>query len=290
LAILAATLAIVGAIGHETARAQNSGGPQGPEQGVIRRQDWFIPAQDGTTMMRSTVYRPPGAGPFPLAVVNHGSTQNELRRAEFRVPRFTAVSRWLVGRGYAVAVPQRPGHGATGGPYLEQQGRCANVDYAKAGYGAAASIAAAIEYMTRQPFVRPNGVLVVGQSAGGWGALALAARNPPNVAAVIAFAPGRGGRVDNVPNRNCAPDRLVAAARAFGAKAKVPTLWLYAENDSYFGPDLSRRLVEAYRSAGGRADYRLFPPIGDDGHRMIDLPQAVPVWGPVTAKFLDALR
>jgi dienelactone hydrolase len=289
-AIFVAVAALALASGCESARAQVSAGPQGPEQGVIRRQPWLIPAQDGVTLMRTTVFRPPGAGPFPLAVVNHGSTQNELRRAAFRVPQFTAISRWLVARGYVVAVPQRPGHGETGGPYFEDQGTCANADYGKAGYGAAASIAAAIRFMTGQPFVRLPGVVVVGQSAGGWGALAFASQKPPQVAAVVAFAPGRGGRVNDVPGRNCAPDRLVAVARAFGATARLPTLWLYAENDSYFGPALSKRLVEAFRSAGGHAEYHLFPPIGDDGHQMIANPDAVAIWGPVVAKFLSGVK
>ena len=37
-------------------------------------------------------------------------------------------------------------------------------------------------------------VVVIGHSAGAWGALALAGEDPKNVAAIIAFAPGRGGR------------------------------------------------------------------------------------------------
>lgn len=62
------------AIGIELTRTQNSIGPQGPEEGVIRRQTWLIPAQDRTTKMWTTMFRPPGAGPFPLAVINHGTT------------------------------------------------------------------------------------------------------------------------------------------------------------------------------------------------------------------------
>ncbi|HMB75630.1 MAG TPA: hypothetical protein VKN76_04485, partial [Kiloniellaceae bacterium] len=57
------------------------------------------------------------------------------------------------------------------------------------------------------------------------------------------------GRLDN----NCSPERLVAAAAGFGRTARVPTLWLYAENDSYFPPDLSRRMATAYTAAGGKA-------------------------------------
>src|SRR5262245_20463070 len=142
--------------GIESARAQASIGPQGPEEGVIRRQSWFIPAQDRITLMRTTLFRPQGAGPFPLAVIAHGSTQNEIRRAEFRAPQYPALTEWLVARGYAVAVPQRPGHGETGGPYYEAQGGCADANFAKAGQGTASSIAAAIDYLSSQSFVKKS--------------------------------------------------------------------------------------------------------------------------------------
>jgi dienelactone hydrolase len=277
------------AFGGESLRAQNSIGPQGPEEGVIRRQTWLIPAQDRSTLMWTTVFRPPGAGPFPLAVINHGSTQNELQRAAYRSPEYSALTGWLVAHGYAVAVPQRPGHGKTGGTYYEDQGGCANADFRKAGLNTAATIAAAIDYLTHQPFIRKSGVLVVGQSAGGWGALALASQNYPPVKAVIAFAPGRGGRVNGEPGRNCAPDRLVAAARQFGEKAHVPTLWIYAENDEYFGPDLSKRLAEGFRMAGGRSEYHLLPPIGTNGHDLIHNRDAQPLWAPLLEKFLKAV-
>ena len=63
-----------------------------------------------------------------------------------RAPEYTALTEWLVAHGYAVAVPQRPGHGKTGGTYYEDQGGCANADYRKAGINTAAAIAAAIDY------------------------------------------------------------------------------------------------------------------------------------------------
>jgi dienelactone hydrolase len=276
------------AIGCQSARAQKSTGPQGPEEGVIRRQAWLIPAQDRSTLMWTNLFRPPGAGPFPLAVINHGSTGNELQRAGFRQPDYAALTEWLVAHGYAVAVPQRPGHGKTGGPYYEDQGGCANADFRKAGLNTAASIAAAIDFMTHQPFVRKTGVLVIGQSAGGWGALALASRNYPPVKAVVGFAPGRGGRADGEAGHNCAPDRLVAAARQFGEKTRIPSLWIYAENDSYFPPELSKRLAAAYRMAGGRAEYHLLPSVGAEGHELIHAREGVALWGPILERFLKA--
>jgi dienelactone hydrolase len=240
--------------------------------------------------MRTVILRPQGPGPFPLMVMNHGSTQSAERRMAMALPDYGALARWFVRRGYAVALPQRPGHGATGGRYLEDQNGCDDADFLTAGHGAAESIAAAITYLTAQPFVRRGSVVVVGQSAGAWGALALASRNPAGVKAVIAFAAGRGGRSYDRAGVNCVPDRLVAAARDYGSTARLPTLWLYTENDSYFPPHLSRRLIEAFRSGGGKADYHLLPAYGTDGHFLVEQEAGEPLWSPVVEAFLRRLK
>jgi dienelactone hydrolase len=269
------------------ATAENVAGPQGAEEGPQRRQAWLLPLPDQTMLMRATVLRPPGAGPFPLAVINHGSTQNSQRRANMRMPEYRVAAEWFLARGYAVALPQRLGHGETGGPYLEDQGRCDSVDYRKAGLATAAAIGAAIDHLKTQLFVAKSGTVVIGQSAGGWGALALASRNPP-ISAVINFAGGRGGRVDGRASNNCAPHRLIATSGDFGRSARISTLWLYAENDTHFAPKLSKLMYQAFRMAGGRGDYHLLPAVGQDGHRMIKSAEARVLWGPIVERFLAA--
>jgi hypothetical protein len=54
----------------------------------------------------------------------------------------------------------------------------------------------------------------------------------------------------------------------FGSRTTVPTLWLYAENDSLFPPALAKSMHEAYVRAGGRAELRVFPPVLGDGHAL----------------------
>ena len=93
-------------------------------------------------------------------------------------PEYRALAAFLVARGFAVLVPERPGHGATGGKYLEDQGGCDEADYARSGRATADEIRAALDFMRRQSFIRPDGVVIVGHSAGGWGALALAGEDP----------------------------------------------------------------------------------------------------------------
>jgi dienelactone hydrolase len=121
-------------------------------------------------------------------------------------------------------------------------------------------------FIRSQPFVRKDAAVIVGHSAGGWGALALARHNPKDISAIVAFAPGRGGHANDRLGEVCAPDKLIEAARSFGAGAKVPVTWLVAQNDSYFPPDFSRRMADAFRAGGDKVDFRVLPPFGSEGH------------------------
>jgi homoserine acetyltransferase len=79
---------------------------------------------------------------------------------------------------------------------------------------------------------------------------------------------------------------LVDAVAEFGRTARVPMLWIYTRNDSYFGPELSKRMAEAFRAAGGNVEYRLLSDFGGDGHFLIDSADAVRLWAPIVSKFL----
>src|SRR5438445_10860768 len=204
--------ALMAALGVKAAAAQPAFGAQGAEGEPHRLQQWLVPSPGPVTAAHAVLFRPPGEGPFPLAVIAHASVQNVLRRAQMPQPEYRALAAWLVARGFAVLVPERPGHGATGGKYLEDQGGCDEADYSRSGYATADSIKAALGYLREQPFVRQDGTVIVGHSAGAWGALALAGENPQGVAAIIAFAPGRGGHANDLPNQVCAPHTLIQSA------------------------------------------------------------------------------
>jgi dienelactone hydrolase len=258
--------AVLATLGVQAAAAQQNLGAQGIESAPNRLQQWLVPSPDAGNPAHAVLFRPPGAGPFPLAVIAHATTQNVLRRAQMPQPEYRALAGFLVARGFAVLVPERPGHGATGGKYLEDQGGCDEADYAKSGRATADAIAAAIGFVRKQPFIRSEGMVVIGHSAGAWGALALAGENPGDVTAIIAFAPGRGGHANDFANQVCAPHSLMSAAAEFGKAARVPVTWLVAANDSYFSPALSRQLAEAFRNAGGKVDFHVLAAYGSEGH------------------------
>lgn len=282
-----------GQAGVEESRMFGPFGPQGPR---LREQLWLLPSADADYPLRATVFRPadePSAAGVtvrrPLVVINHGTS--EATRLAVSLPVYYWMSRWFVERGYVVVVPQRRGHGATGGPMAESIGTCANPDHYRSGLAAAEDIQSAVSFMSQQSFVAPGEAIVVGISSGGWASLALAARNPESVRAVINIAGGRGGRpygqrVESV----CGEKRLITAARDYGRTARLPTLWLYAANDSYFRPKLARSLAAAWRDGGGNAALHVFPPYGEDGHSLADDRAGWEVWGETVEAFLSGLR
>jgi dienelactone hydrolase len=241
-------------------------GPQGGEGEPNREQQWLVPTPVADRPAHAVLFRPAGEGPFRLALIAHATTQNVLRRAQMPQPEYRALAAHLVARGFAVLVPERLGHGATGGDYPEDQGGCDEADYAKSGRATADQIIKALDYVRGQPFIRKDGAIVVGHSAGGWGALALASEDPKTIAAIVVFAPGRGGHANDFENRICAPHSLLTAATAFGKDARVPVTWLVAANDTYFSPDVSKKLADAFRAGGGKADFRALPAFGSEGH------------------------
>jgi len=263
------------------AEAQPRFGAQGPEGTPNRRQQWLVPSPDPDIAARALLFRPPGEGPFPLALIAHASTQNVLRRAQMPQPEYAALAAWLVARGFAVLVPERPGHGGTGGKYLEDQGGCDDANYSRAGYATADSIKAALGFLRAESFMRPDGAVVIGHSAGGWGALALASEDPKQIASIIVFAPGRGGHANDAPGQVCAPQTLIASAAEFGEDARVPVAWLVAANDSYFPPDLSKQMADAFRKGGDKVDFRVLPAFLSEGHWLAETDGAEAIYGPV---------
>jgi dienelactone hydrolase len=273
-----------------SAAAGAQSGPVGAPEGRWRAQLHYVPfGAAGVPLLSTRVCRPPGEARAPLVVINHGQPPDPAQYTHVLTPACDAVAEWFIQRGYVVARPLRRGYGATGGTFAEAIAPCNAADFVGGGLASAADIDAVVRYMRTQPYVARDHLVVVGQSAGGWAALAYASRYPDGLSAVLNFAGGRGGHRDNVANLNCSPDRLVAAAGTFGRTTRVPTLWVYSRNDSYFAPELAERMNAAFTAAGGRAVFVQPPPFARDGHTLFT-PAGIAIWGPIAGSFLDGVR
>jgi dienelactone hydrolase len=262
----------------------------------IQEESWALPLP---LPMFGYVVRPVGGGPFPLVIMNHGVALGVTERSFFPPVEFREAAKWFARRGSLVVAPVGSGYGASAidipergiyGPFFSKVGKCSDPNFRDPGLAIAQVDLWIIDYMAAEKRIVPKDVIVVGQSAGGWGSIALSSLNPPQVRAIITFAAGRGGHVDGKPNNNCAPDRLVEAAGEFGRTSRIPMLWIYIENDTFFGPALSKRMHDAFTAAGGKAEYHLLPPYGNEGHFLIGSSEAIPIWSPLVSKFLDEQR
>ncbi len=149
-------------------------------------------------------------------------------------------------------------------------------------------MAAALKAVIARPDADGNRVIGFGTSVGGAVMLGLAARAPAGLKAVVNMS---GGAVSfPVPgpdqSASCWPEHLPPAFAAYGKTSRIPTLWLYAENDSLLPPDQVRRMQSAYVAAGGVSDFFLFPPLKGDGHDLYGLQDGMQHWIPALDAFL----
>jgi len=237
-----------------------------------------------TFALEAIIVRPDDGQPHPLAVLNHGSP----RDAEDR-PKMSPYGMWaqavaFARRGWVAVAFMRRGYGHSQGEWAQPRGSCVSRDYATAGLTEAADIAAVAKFMSGQDYVSKGRWISVGVSAGGFATVALTSLTPPGLAAGIVFAPGRGS---SAPDTVCGEGSLVEAFAQYGKTSRVPLLWVSAENDHFFGPRLTARFTGAFSKAGGHVDFAGVPAFGDDGHMLFSA-RGLPIWSPISDKFLAA--
>jgi dienelactone hydrolase len=226
--------------------------------------------------LETTVFQPNGPGPFPLIIINHGKDPGHpnLQPRD----RFYHMAHAFVARGYAVMVPMRQGFANSTGRYRDR-----GCDMTANGYIQAEDIRDTLEYAREQKWVDADHIVIAGQSYGGLATMALGTQELPGVRALINFA---GGLRDD--SEGCGwRSSLVSAFAAYGAQNKIPSLWMYGQNDSLFGPELVARMHDAFEQAGGKAQLVEYAAFKRDSHGMLASRDGEKVWLADTMRFLD---
>lgn len=263
-ALLLAALLLAGAV---PARAQAQAEP--PLDARLGEAVMTVPAEGlFEPQLEVTVFKPPGEGPFPVVVINHGrSTGNQHLRPRWR-PVWAAAE--FVRRGWAVVAPMRPGFARSGGREIGSQ-----CNVAASGRNQADAIRRTLAWLGAQPWADVSRNVVMGQSHGGLATLAYGTDPHPGTRLLVNFAGG-------LREEFCVgwEKALVSAIAAYGAGVHVPSLWFYGENDSYFPPAIAQPAYQGYVRNGGPAELVAFGPFGSDAHLMFGSRAGLPIWVP----------
>src|SRR6201999_1853151 len=91
-----------------------------------------LPSRETVTSMVATIFKPAGAGPFPVVVFSHGRAHGQANRDALKLGIGHEQVRYWLAKGVAIVSPIRPGYGATRGgnpedsnSRLDAAGQCA---------------------------------------------------------------------------------------------------------------------------------------------------------------------
>jgi dienelactone hydrolase len=237
------------------------------------------------------LWRPPGRGPFPAILLNHGSgrTSDELQRRGPYERNAETLGPVFARHGYAFLYLYRRGVG----PSTDQGSNAVDLmekEFAEHGQDARnalqlqllegremADAQAALAFLRTRPYVDAGNIALVGHSFGAALTLLMAEREP-KLRSVVVFS-GAGYSFDRSSELRA---RLLAAVDHIAA----PIFFIHAKNDYSLSPGT---VLDARRELIGKPHrLKIYPPIGDtvdEGHDFLHL--GVKIWEPDVFAFLD---
>jgi dipeptidyl aminopeptidase/acylaminoacyl peptidase len=195
------------------------------------------------------ITKPPGNGPFPAILYNHGSERAGGQKDPLR--------KFWSEHGFVFFLPHRSGHGKSQGQYFEDKGK----DHSRLIRHIeehAEEVSDGVAYMRRLPYVDKNRMIVGGCSYGGIQTV-LAAERGDGLKAALDFA----GGAESWASDRALHQRMKRAVD----HARIPIFFIQAEND--YNTEPTKVLgAEAQRA---HKDYKakIFPAYGtshSDGH------------------------
>ena len=143
---------------------------------------------------------------------------------------------------------------------------------------------AALGAAAKLPYVDLTRGIVLGVSVSGMTSMALATRSLPGIVAAVNFASGGRGNPIERPKDPCSAFRLTALYKEYGGQAKVLSLWLYSENDRFWGAKLPKEWFNAFIAAGGKAEFVSLQAYKNDRHAIFTRNPAA--WRPAFEAFI----
>ncbi|WGL59733.1 hypothetical protein QEJ31_14465 [Pigmentibacter sp. JX0631] len=248
-----------------------------------------IPAPDTNEKGLETLLIYPNLpGKHPVVLITHGTPRDHSEIPKRTAMGFFKQAMFFAKKGFSVAVVMRSGFGHSGGNIAKySKFSCQSPAYLVTTKQAVNDLQAALGYLSTLPQFDTNNTIAVGVSTGGLAVVGLTAfpleTNMVQIKLAISFAGGSGSFA---PRKICGGDyTLISAFKELGKSSSIPMLWIYAENDQYFSPDLANELLMVFNKNGGNAKLIITSPFGEDGHFLFN--QGMKIWEPIVEKFFQ---
>jgi dienelactone hydrolase len=243
---------------------------------VTPRQITFT---SGSHQLNGWLHLPPGPGPFPCLITNHGSGIDKDTLDVSRPGTAALLMSW----GIASFLPHRRGYGASQGPAWRDEvfSPFGSVEYdaqlAARLDAEADDVLAALDVVAALPQIDAGHIGVMGSSFGGTTTL-LAASKTPRFTCAIDFA-GAAMNWDHTPGLRAL---MVDATR----RLTMPVFFIQAANDYSIGP--TQQLPQALAGSGQIVQSRIYPAFGVNAHEGHLLESRGPViWSADVRRFLE---
>ena len=230
-------------------------------------------------LLKGYFYRPPGPGPFPCMITNHGSQIHQGTDDICRPGTAALLMQW----GIASFLPHRAGYGNSPGPgWLDE----VTADFGTPEYDAQLAprldresddVLAALDHVCSLDITRSDHIGVMGSSFGGTTTL-LAAAKTNRFRCAVEFA-GAAINWEHTPGLR---HTMLAAVENLAC----PIFFIQAATDYSTRPTVE--LAEAARAAGITTEEKIYPAWGltqDEGH--VFERNGPHIWGPDVRCFLE---
>lgn len=214
----------------------------------------FIPIESSNEkiLLETTIFYPTTPAPWPLAIINHGTDGGMPSFHQEKRSRPIELAKFFMKRGYLVVAPMRQGYAQSGGkPNTVKDNGCEDAKYAISN---AKDFKNIVDFFILSGQAKKDQILVIGGSTGGLVSLGIGASEfQSKIQGIINISGGVK------PDKPCNWDvELIKAGSELGSLTKIPSLWLYTEDDKWFPPSVSKPFFENYKKAGADATLKLY--------------------------------